>query len=45
MFQLLPVNRFTVLNIEEINTNNSEPANIFFSFSTSMVNMTPQKSK
>ena len=43
--QVLPINRFTVLNIEEINTNDSEPANTFPSFSAPMVNTTSWKPK
>ena len=42
---MLPINRFTVLNIEEINTNDSEPANTFPSFSAPMVNTTSWKPK
>ena len=45
MPQVLPINRFTVLNIEEINTNDSEPANTFPSFSAPMVNTTSWKPK
>jgi len=45
MLQPLSVNRFTILNIEEINTDNSEPTNTSLSFSTPIANTTLWKPK